>query len=374
MDLTVQDFLDELHRLTPWEDPQPDLPQAELLVGDPRARVRSVGALVDPEPSRLLRASRRFGLILSYHPLQAGLISRLRTDDPAGRAVAGLLERNCALAFCQRRLDGSALGPSRTVADLLRLGGAEPVAQAQWGGLSEEVKLVVFVPTGHEPAIVEAIARGGGGVIGLYSHCTFQSPGTGTYRPLEGASPWAGEVGRLERAEEIRLESRVPRSRLSQTLDLVRAAHPYEEMAYDIYPVEERVSVVSHAAFRGELPRTIQARSLVVRLRRALGARDAVRLEAGDPAARVSRIAICTGRDLDLKEMVARIDVQVLVTDRPDPGLLPAWRGAGLVVVAIDYLALRCAVMRCLMESLASSQRLREAGARSAGVRIRWIA
>jgi hypothetical protein len=371
MDLTVQDFLDELQRLTPWEDAQ--VPQADLLVGDPRARVQSVGALVDPEPSRLLRASRRCDLILSYHPLQAGLPSRLRTDEPAGRAVAGLIGRNCALAFCQRRLDGSALGPSRTLAGLLGLGGAEPVAQAQWG-LSEEVKFVVFVPTGHESAVVEAIARGGGGVIGLYSHCTFQSPGTGTYRPLEGASPWAGRVGRLERAEEIRLESRVPRSRLSQTLDLVRSAHPYEEMAYDVYPVEERAPAVSHAALRGDLPRPIQARSLAAKLRQALDDPGAVRLEAGDRATRVRRIAICAGRDLDPKEMVARLDVHALVTDRPDPALLPAWRGAGIAVVAIDYLALRRAVMRRLMESLASSQRLREAGARSAGVRIRWVA
>ena len=104
---------------------------------------------------------------------------------------------------------------------------------------SDFVKFVVFVPTGHEDAIIDAIARGGGGVIGNYSHCTFRTPGTGTYRPLEGAQPWAGEVGRMESAPEVRLEARVPRGRMAEVYRLVRAAHPYEEMACDIYPLEE---------------------------------------------------------------------------------------------------------------------------------------
>ena len=90
----------------------------------------------------------------------------------------------------------------------------------------------------YEDRVREALAEAGLGVIGRYSHCTFAARGQGTYRPLAGARPFQGEVGQLSRAEEVRLEILAPESLLPAALARLREAHPYEEVAYDLYPLK----------------------------------------------------------------------------------------------------------------------------------------
>ena len=106
-------------------------------------------------------------------------------------------------------------------------------------GLSKNVKLVVFVPESHADIVRDAIGKAGGGKIGNYSFCTFSSKGVGRFKPEEGAHPTIGEVGKLEAVEEERIEILCGRNILKDVLLAMKKAHPYEEVAYDIYPVEE---------------------------------------------------------------------------------------------------------------------------------------
>src|SRR5690606_11145704 len=98
-------------------------------------------------------------------------------------------------------------------------------------------KLVVFVPETHEYQVRKAIGDAGAGFIGNYSHCTFRTPGTGTFLPQAGANPFLGQVGEMEEAAEFRLETIVPEGLLSPVIDAMLKAHPYEEVAYDVYPL-----------------------------------------------------------------------------------------------------------------------------------------
>lgn len=103
--------------------------------------------------------------------------------------------------------------------------------------MSEFVKLVVFVPRAHGDAVRQAMGDTGAGRLGNYSHCSFSSVGTGRFKPLEGANPAIGEVGKLEEVEEERVECICERSKARKVLEAVRKVHPYEEMAFDIYPL-----------------------------------------------------------------------------------------------------------------------------------------
>ncbi len=101
------------------------------------------------------------------------------------------------------------------------------------------VKVVVFVPKSHADKVREAMGKAGAGIIGNYTFCSFSSRGTGRFKPGAGARPKIGKVGSLEAVEEERVEVVCPRERLDAVLQAVKKVHPYEEVALDVYPLEE---------------------------------------------------------------------------------------------------------------------------------------
>jgi len=98
-------------------------------------------------------------------------------------------------------------------------------------------KLVVFVPETYLEKVSAAIFNAGAGVIGNYDHCSFSSLGTGTYRPFKGAEPYRGKSGKIEKAKEFRLEILVDTKKIKKVVSAMKKAHPYEEVAYDVYPL-----------------------------------------------------------------------------------------------------------------------------------------
>jgi hypothetical protein len=98
-------------------------------------------------------------------------------------------------------------------------------------------KLVWFVPEEALDATREAVFRAGAGRIGDYERCSWYTAGTGTFEGGEGTAPAIGEAGREERAPELRVETVVPSERTAEAVSALLAAHPYEEVAYDLYPL-----------------------------------------------------------------------------------------------------------------------------------------
>ena len=101
------------------------------------------------------------------------------------------------------------------------------------------VKIVVFVPETHADAVRQAVGDAGAGKIGNYSHCTFSSKGHGRFLPLDGANPAIGEVGKMEVVEEERIEFVCDKNILDKVVSVMKQAHPYEEVAFDVYPLIE---------------------------------------------------------------------------------------------------------------------------------------
>lgn len=101
--------------------------------------------------------------------------------------------------------------------------------------MSNTVKIVVFVPESHTDIVRKAMGDAGAGIIGNYSHCTFSSKGKGRYKPLEGAHPSIGKVGKYEEVEEERIETVCPRDKVKDVIAVIKQVHPYDEVALDIY-------------------------------------------------------------------------------------------------------------------------------------------
>jgi hypothetical protein len=105
---------------------------------------------------------------------------------------------------------------------------------------SDSVRVVVFVPLSHTDIVRDVVARAGAGKIGSYSHCSFSSRGVGRFLPEKNANPTIGEVGKLEEVEEERIEFICPKDCLDTVIESIKTAHPYEEVAMDIYPLLEK--------------------------------------------------------------------------------------------------------------------------------------
>ncbi|MDP2812099.1 MAG: hypothetical protein Q8O32_00180 [bacterium] len=105
--------------------------------------------------------------------------------------------------------------------------------------MSKKVKIVVGVPESHADKVREAIAQAGAGKIGNYSHASFSCKGIGRFKPLEGANPAIGKIGQLEQVIEERIETDCAKKIVKEVVEAIRRAHPYEEPAIDIYPLED---------------------------------------------------------------------------------------------------------------------------------------
>lgn len=115
----------------------------------------------------------------------------------------------------------------------------DPRVVVKWSKIEimELVKIVVFVPKSHTDQVRSAMGDAGAGKIGLYSYCSYSVEGIGRYKPLEGAKPFVGEVGKFEVVDEERIECVCERSKAKGVIGAIRKVHPYEEVAFDIYPL-----------------------------------------------------------------------------------------------------------------------------------------
>lgn len=100
---------------------------------------------------------------------------------------------------------------------------------------SVSYKLVVFVPLSHADAVRDAMAQAGAGRIGAYSHCSFSSRGIGRFKGDSTTQPFLGAAGVLEAVEEERIEVTIDAADIEAVIAAMKAAHPYEEIAYDVY-------------------------------------------------------------------------------------------------------------------------------------------
>ena len=154
----------------------------------------------------------------------------------------------------------------------------------------ELVKLAVYVPLAEAEAVRSAITAAGAGHIGHYSDCTFQVAGQGTFLPGEGTTPFIGEAGYLTRVEEARIETIFPAEQEGRVVRAMKKAHPYEEPAYDLYPLRN-VGRAESLGRVGYLPASLLAEAFAAKVKENLGA-DYVRLvRAGERT--VKKVALC---------------------------------------------------------------------------------
>lgn len=330
---SVADVVAALDRACPpgWAE---DWDAVGLVVGDPAAPVTRVLLAVDPVAGVVAEA-RDAGaqLVLTHHPLFLRGVHGIARVDAAGRVADDLARARVALLVAHTNADVARPGVSDALATVAGLAGAVPLRP---GRLSLD-KLTVFVPADRAEALVDALALAGAGQVGNYERCAFLAPGTGMFRPTAGARPFLGEVGERVEVAELRLEMVVPRGRRTGVVAALRAAHPYEEPAFDLV---ETVVPGRHGLGRvGDLAGALPLRALAGRLSRGLPRAQVPVRFAGDANRVVQRVAVCGGAGGELVPDALAAGADVLVTADLRHHVVSDAVAAGLALIDVGHWA-----------------------------------
>lgn len=279
-----------------------------LQVGDRTRNVSRVLVALDVTEQIVKEArAKKVGLIVSHHPLLFRPPSSITATNDIGRLVLSLAESKIAVYSAHTNLDFTKQGVSFALAETLGLNKIKFLSPLK-GMLA---KIVVFVPADHVDRVAEAMSSAGAGVIGEYSSCSFRLSGTGTFRGSFRSHPVVGKAGRLETVEEVRLEMIAPRARVSAIVAEMKQVHPYEEVAYDIYPLDNESPSYGMGAI-GELTTAQTLQTFLKHAKRALKA-EALRF-TGDLRKKIKRVAVCGGSGSDLLSTALSAKADVFVT------------------------------------------------------------
>jgi len=213
-----------------------------LQVGSHNKRVNRIMVTLDVLENVVDEAIEKdVDLIIAHHPLIFKPLKQLNHDTVKGKIINKLIKHDITVYATHTNLDIAKGGVNDMLADVLHIKGVKPLVPVKNESL---FKLVVFVPKSHQENIRDAFSEAGAGHIGEYSHCTFQTEGYGTFKPLEGTNPYSGTVGKVAFEEEVKIETIVEKKYLSQAIAAMIQAHPYEEVAYDVYPLENKGELV----------------------------------------------------------------------------------------------------------------------------------
>ena len=206
-----------------------------LQVGDPSMEINGILVTMDVTEQVVEEASNLgYNLILSHHPVIFGGLNSVTGRTAPERVIRQAIRNDIAIYSGHTNFDSIREGVNGAMADRLGLTGRKILDPVK-GKLK---KLVVFVPGNHLEQVRSAIFEAGAGHIGAYDQCSFNVEGKGTFRGSAESHPFVGEKGKMHQEPEIRVETILPDHLTGKVVEAMVSAHPYEEVAYDIYPLD----------------------------------------------------------------------------------------------------------------------------------------
>ncbi|CAM3441104.1 Nif3-like dinuclear metal center hexameric protein [Brevibacillus invocatus] len=261
-----------------------------LHVGTLQKKVKKVMIALDVLESVVDEAiAEGVDLIVAHHAVIYRPLKNIRTDLAAGRVFEKLIKHDIAVYTAHTNLDVAVGGMNDWLAEAIGLADVEVLDVLHRDAWK---KLVVYVPKSHRDAVFQAVCGAGAGKVGNYDHCSFQVEGVGTFLPSEGTQPFIGTQGKLEKVEEVRMELIMPASRQSDVIKAMLSAHPYEEVAYDIIPLD--MPGTGYGIGRiGNLPQPMSLRELAELVKQRFSLKG-VRV-VGDLDGTIKKVAVVGG-------------------------------------------------------------------------------
>jgi dinuclear metal center YbgI/SA1388 family protein len=227
-------------------------------------------------------------LVIAHHPIIFSGLKKITGKTYIERVIIKAIQNNIAIYAIHTNLDNVVGGVNAGIAERIGLKNIRILAP------KKELlrKLVTFVPLAHAAALRQALFSAGAGQIGAYEECSFNSPGTGTFKATAGTTPFVGKKGEQHHENETRVEVIYEAFKEKNVLSALRSAHPYEELAYDTYSLENEFQMVG-SGITGELEHPVEEMEFLGFLKKKLKTACIRHTRLlGKP---VSKVALCGG-------------------------------------------------------------------------------
>lgn len=282
-----------------------------LITGDASAICSGVLCCLDATEAIIQEAiDKHCNLVVAHHPIVFSALKKFTGGTYVERALLKAIKHDIAIYAIHTNLDNIAAGVNKIIADKIGIqAGTLRILLPKKGTLS---KLYTYVPEAYAGQVKTALFEAGAGSIGLYSECSFASPGSGTFKPLPGSRPFIGrEAGNRETVDELKLEFLFPSALQAKMLRSLFKAHPYEEVAYEVVPLANADQYTGSGAI-GELAEAMSETGFLDHLKRSFG----LQVIRHTPFLNrpVKRVAVCGGAGSFLTKTAIAQQADVLVT------------------------------------------------------------
>jgi dinuclear metal center YbgI/SA1388 family protein len=286
--MKIQEVIAVLEDLAPPEY-QESYDNAGLITGQPGWECTGVLCTLDAtEPVILEAKNKGCNMVVAHHPIVFGGLKKINGKNYVEKAVIAAIKNDIAIYAIHTNLDNISVGVNGRIAEKLGLKHTEVLLPRE----NNLRKLYTFVPLDHAEAVRNAIFNAGGGHIGNYSECSFNVAGKGTFKAGEGTDPYVGEIGKRHEEDEVKMEVIFPAYLQTKIISAMTAAHPYEEVAYDIIPLGNYFKEVG-SGLVGELPEALEEKGFLHMLQTSFN----LKVVRHTPLTgnKVKKIAICGG-------------------------------------------------------------------------------
>ncbi|HAL44880.1 MAG TPA: Nif3-like dinuclear metal center hexameric protein [Phycisphaerales bacterium] len=327
--MKIKDCINEIEKIAPRKMAQ-SWDNTGLLVGDENETVKKILITIDITKD-VLKEAKKTGcnFIISYHPVIWDGLKTVEKDS----IVYGLIKNNISVYSIHTALDAVDGGVNDGLAEIVGIKNPKPMGDFVDCN-QNNYKLVVFVPTESLQKVADAVFRAGGGWIGNYSHCSYNSAGLGTFFPLEGANPTIGKRGKFENVQEIKFETIVPAEKIEKVVNAMKAAHPYEVPAFDIIKLHSLGDKIGLGRI-GLLEKPVQFGALLKNIKRMTGSKAAGIV--GPKKRLVKKAAVCAGSCGKLIMNVIAEKCDLYLTGEIKHHQALAAQEAGVTVVCLSH-------------------------------------
>ena len=232
--MTIQNLIKEINQIIPFQQAE-DFDNVGLLCGSSEREITGVLICHDALESVVEEAvQKNANVILTFHPIIFSGLKSITGKNYVEKAVLKAIENKIAIIALHTALDNHYFGVNHRICRELGLDQLKILIPKK----ENLLQLITYVPVDYAEQVKKALFEAGAGNIGFYDECSFSIGGEGTFRPIDGANPFLGKKGTTEKVNEIQLSVIFEKFKKNQIISAMKFAHPYEEVAYQIYAIE----------------------------------------------------------------------------------------------------------------------------------------
>jgi dinuclear metal center YbgI/SA1388 family protein len=305
--MKIIDVIKHLEHLAPLSL-QEGYDNAGLLIGDHQTECTGIVVSLDVTEDVIAEAiQKNCNLVVAHHPIIFKGLKKLNGKNYVERTVISAIKNDIAVYAIHTNLDNIIEGVNQKLAEKLKLQNCK-VLLPKTNTLK---KLVTFAPQKNAEKVQNSLFEAGAGAIGKYDECSFVLEGRGSFKANEGANPYIGKLGERHIESESRIEVIFPGYLQARVVSALKSSHPYEEVAYDIYLLENTREDVG-SGLLGELPEAISEEDLLKLLKSTFGLSTIKHTALSGK--KVSKVALCGGAGFFLLPSAIASEAQAYIT------------------------------------------------------------